>query len=330
MKRVFTYILFIIFPFITSGQSLDPLVLEAENLFQKTTSKIDFPSNENGVIRFNSAANFPSSNDVNQLEIDLKKLEIKQFKQDIGLGIRAGAIYNFRENFNEETFTNVVGNASLGIEWNLLKSGLQQNKIRAEKTHNEMIALQLNSGTSKNYLWRRQFRININYVLNIETVEMFENHLNFENEYFDFLNKLYVEKLIKREELLSVSNQIISLNNQITHYKNQNRILKDSVSKDFLTHKALPFPQLDLTKIQVYDRSTSTDLKIKNIALGHHYSNDYSLTLFATQNYTYSKYRQVFYPLVGIRFRAPLRFNQKSKIIETKSRIVRLKNVTNP
>ncbi|WP_152287290.1 hypothetical protein [Flavicella marina] len=323
MKVILIHSFLLLFCIQIKGQNLNPLVKEAELLLNKTKTKIVFPSNEDAEISFHQALEITKNSDVNQLEIDLKKYQAKQFHQDIGLSFRAGAVYNFRESYDQQTFSNNIGTASIGLEWDLLKTGLRQNRISEEKLHNEITTLHLDSYATKNHLWRRQFRININFVLNIETIELFQNHLDFENEYFDFLNKLYVKKLINRESLLKVSNQITVLEKQVKHYKNQNRILRDSISPAILSQRSLPFPDLDLQELQIQDKCQSLELREKNIELDHHYSNDYSLTLIATQNYTYSNFRQVFFPLVGIRFRAPIRFNQKSNIIKTKKQILR-------
>ena len=60
-----------------------------------------------------------------------------------------------------------------------------------------------------------------------------------------------------------------------------------------------------------------------NIKLQHHLVNDLNLSLYANQNFIYSTTAQTFFPSVGIRFRAPIRFNHKKKIIETKIKILK-------
>ena len=87
--------------------------------------------------------------------------------------------------------------------------------------------------------------------MNRETIEFLEKFEAFENDYFDVLNKMYYQKLIKREKIITSSNQILVLKSQIETIKKENEILQDSVSETFKNYKKLPIVKIHLDSIFV-------------------------------------------------------------------------------
>ena len=306
-----------------SGQSLSELVKEAETLFSKTKNILVFPKEQANKNDIDFYHHIKEDRNVKQLQIDLKNWEEKQCKKDIGLVFKATANYNFRDAIEEETSNYIKGSVRAELEWNILKGGFLKNQVKSKILKNDIEILKIESSNTQKELWRRQFRIDYNYILNKETIAFLEKFEAFENDYFDVLNKMYYQKLIKREKIITSSNQILVLKSQIETIKKENEILQDSVSEIFKNYQKLPIVKIRIDSISLAKEFEKIGFKEDNIKLQHHLVNDVNLSLYATQNYNYSTITQRFFPSVGIRFRAPIRFNHKKKIIETKIKILK-------
>jgi len=322
-KRILHIIILIFFPFFLFGQSLEGLIKDAESLVKKAEVTLKFPENETKIFLPFQQFKLEKNKNLNLLEIDLKTLESNQYKNDIGLVFKVNANHNFSDALDEETNTSIITSVKAEVEWNVLKSGYFDNKTKAERTDNQIAVLKLESNKVQKELWRRQFKVDYNYVLNNEVISLQKTFLSFENDYFDLLNKLYYQKLIKREKLIQVSNQIHVLEEQIKTLEKENVLLRDSVSTAYLKIKKLPLLKVRLDSFLLKETSAKINSKEKNIRLQHHRLNDINLSLYANQNYRYSEATQRYFPSVGIRFKAPLRFNNRKKIIETKIKILK-------
>jgi len=305
------------------GQSLSDLVKDAENLFSKTKESLVFPSQLVDKSSINFYHQIKDDRNLKLLQIDLKNLESKQYKKDIGLVFKATANYNFRDAIEEETSNYIKGSVRAELEWNILKGGFFKNRLQSKILKNDIEVLKIESANAQKELWRRQFRIDYNYILNKETIAFLHKFESFENDYFDVLNKMYFQKLIKREKIITSSNQILVLQSQIETIKKENEILRDSVSENFKNFKKLPIVKIHLDSISLAKELKKTTFKEDNIKLQHHVINDINLSFFAIQNYTYSTITQKFFPSIGVRFRAPIRLNHRKKIIETKIKILK-------
>lgn len=305
------------------AQSADGVINSAALLFSKTKPALVFPEKpiDQEAIQFY----YPTidSKNINLLESELKEWQSKQYRKDIGLVFKTTARYNFRDGIEEDTQNYLKGSVRGELEWNILKMGYVYNRLRSRRLENEMEVLKIESDRFQKVLWRRQFRIDHNYVLNNELLAMLGNFLEFENQYFDVLNTMYFQKLIKRERLIEVSNQIAVIRSQQHVLSKENEILKDSVSPNFLNIDKLPLIRITLDSTALSQDVEKMSFKEENIRLQHHPMNDLNLSLYAVQNYNYSTNAHRFFPSVGIRFRAPIRFNHRKKIIETKIKILR-------
>lgn len=311
----------------TYAQSLDDLIKESESLFQKTRPLLVFPKSK----QFDSKHDFYSKIDtvknVNYLESELKRIQSEQFTKDIGLVFKANAQYNFSTGFDEETNNFNIGRVRAELEWNILRSGYTHNRTLSKRTKNEMYMLQNNQVEAERILMRRQFRIDYNYVINAEMIEHFTKFSQFENEYFDFLNKLYYKKYIKRERLIEVSQQIHVIKNQLEVLKKNNELLKDSVSFAYQNRKNLPFLKLTLDSLSYRSNSRNLELQKENVYLQHKAINDLNFSFYVQENFNYSRVGHRFFPAVGIRFRAPIRFNHRKKIIDAKLKILTAQHI---
>ncbi len=307
---------------ILSAQNLGSIVYEAEVLYKKTKPSLVFPKSKNLLPSQHFYSELDTAKNINFWESELKRIESSQYKKDIGLVFKANAHYNFRNGFDEDTQNFNIGRVRAELEWNILKSGYTYNRTKSKRLENEMQILKYKSLQEERELMRRQFRIDYTYAINLENISFFTRFLAFENEYFDYLNKLYFKKYIKRERLIKVSHQINILKNQIEVLQKQNQILKDSVSPRYLSMEKLPFLQLHIDSLSLQTPFNGLELKKENIELQHKAINDLNLSFYVQETFNQLRNGHRFFPSVGIRFRAPIRFNHRKKIIETKKKIV--------
>ncbi len=310
-----------------SAQNLGDLIKESESLFQKTRPLLVFPKSTKFDPKFDFYSEIDTTKNVNFLESELKKIQSQQFKKDIGLVFKANAQYNFRNSFDEETNNFNIGRVRAELEWNILRSGYTHNRTLSKRLKNEMYMLQEEQVEAERILMRRQFRIDYTYVINSEKIDHLTKFLRFENEYFDFLNKLYFKKYIKRERLIEVSQQIHVLKNQLETLKKTNLLLKDSVSLPYQNRKSLPFLKLRLDSLSYSSKTANLELQKENVYLQHKAINDLNFSFYVQENFNYSRVGHRFFPAVGVRFRAPIRFNHRKKVIDAKLKILAAQHI---
>lgn len=321
--RLLFYVLFYCVS-ISDAQNLDTIIEDSKLLFQKTSSNLVFPIDNS--FQSELFVKLPKIKNTNSLKIDLKNWEYRSSNKDLGLVFKANANYNFRDAIDEFSGNNIKGRIRAEVQWNILKEGFFYNKNKAKRIKNDIEVLKIESNRVIKELWRRQFRIDYNFVLNKETIKLFQDFSEFENEYFDLLNKLYYQKLIKRARLIKTSSQIAILKSQIVTLKKENFILEDSVSLPFKLLKTLPILKVNLDSISLAKESEKLFFKQNNVKLQYSSINDINLSFYANQNFTYSSAVKTFFPSVGIRFRAHLRSNHRKEIIETKIKILNAQN----
>lgn len=325
-KKVFYILIFQLLTVNVTCQSLSSLVKESKSLVEKTELKLIFPYQDKSSLAFPKPT-IKKVRNLNLLQIELKKLQSSQYKKDIGLVFKANINHNFRDAIDEETNTSIKTRVRAELEWNILKMGYVYNRVKSKRLQNDIEILKLESNQTQKELWRRQFRIDYNFVINKEALNFYKDFLSFENEYFDFLNKLYFQKLIKRERLIKVSNRISILKTQVKVISKENSILKDSVSKNYQKVKKLPLLVIKTDGFSLKNFKNKSSLKEENIQLQHHYLNNFNLSFYVNQNYTYSESTQRYFPSIGVRFKAPIRFNNRKKIIKTKIKILKAQEI---
>lgn len=324
MKFSVLHIISLFFTCFVQAQVLSNLLIKADSLQAKTNLFLNFPDQttlNTNLFAFHTLSKI----NVNKYEVKLKELEAEQFKQDIGLVFKATTNYNFKNAFDEEENSLNKFRIRTELEWNILKNGFIHNKIKAKQKENEIAHLNQKKDSYKKYYWRRQFRINYSFIANKESIKLTELFINFENEYFDILNQLYSQKHIKREELIKVGNQIYVLKNQLKILKQKNNILKDSVSKKIKLINELPIYYINPLVIKIEENNNNQTFLKNNIKLQHKAVNDLNLSIYVNQNYNYSITNSQYFSAIGIRFKAPLRFNKRNKIIKTKQQLLAAK-----
>ena len=334
LKHSATYLVFILikihmlFLFVhipkLSAQNLDALINEGQRLYSKVNPILVL--DEKNDYRFFNKTKIGTNKNVNTLEKELLQLQASQFLMDYGFVFKANTSYNFIAAFDPETNLTNLGRVNVELEWNLLKNGLFHNKIRAKQKCNEAYILNAANDEERKILWRRQFRIDFSYIYNKEALDLLKSFLKFEKDYFDFLNEMYHHKLIKKEPLIKVGGQLHVLENQIKNIEKERETIKDSVTKSIKQYKKLPLFFLALDSINLTKKNfVQESLLEENAVLSENAIQNLSLSIYASQNYLINTSKNTYFPSVGIRFKAPLRFNHRKKIIDKKLKLVRAK-----
>lgn len=313
--------IFIVFVFISAiakTQEIDSLLLHSNTLYQNAGTTLHFPvSNED--IDFDVFKMSTGSTPILH-EIQLKELEANSFKKDWGLQIKANSYYNFRGVLDEETNNITISRLSTELEWDILKGGFFENRSKSTTTLLEKQLLNNALAQENRIIWRRQFRLYYNYAINQELLDHFEKRITFLEQYFDVLNTLYAKKMIKREEVIVISNELLKSteqHKQIQFYQNN---IADSIPSLFL-NKRLPLIRLQLDEIEIsnsIENGFNKTLQQQIIEKENQAFKNIKFSLYATYNWTETINRQFSSPIIGARFSAPIRFSNRKKIIETK------------
>ncbi len=317
-----SYVLFAFFPMYGLAQSMSDLTQMAEALYSQT----DFPRQFVPVIDLTTLVDdfltaAPESS--NARRIDLARLESQEFQKDLGLVFKANTNFNFIDEFDDDTNSFNRFRLRTELEWNLFKGGFIQNRNLSKIKENEARILQLEEIRNQKISLRRQMRIDIAYAINKEKELLLDKFLIFENHYFDLLNSLYQNKLVKREEIIQLANRIAMLENELKLLKKENDLIEPTVRNDFKSSRRLPFLTLKSDSLSLYTTDQLPYL-IENMQLERDPINNYNLSFFVSQNLNYFTNRLQLIPTIGARFRIPIRGNRRRSIEETKSKILEL------
>ncbi|WP_410484270.1 hypothetical protein [Spongiivirga sp. MCCC 1A20706] len=253
-------------------------------------------------------------------EIRIKDLESNEYKKDWGLQIKANSYRNFQGVLDDETNNITVSRFNAELEWDILKGGFFANRTKATTALLEKQLLNDALERENKIIWRRQFRLHYNYAINQELLNHYTSKSKFLEKYFDILNELYSQKMIKREEVIKISNELYNSREQSKQIQFYQDHVADSIPALFLNEK-LPLIKIDLNKDDIFKSPKNEDKKIWKqhiIKLKNRAFRDIKFSIYANYNWTETITRQFSSPLIGARFSAPIRFNNRKKIIQTK------------
>lgn len=168
IKFVYTVLLLIPFHFL-KAQSLEPIVKQTAQLFERSQQDLFFPK-ENDSLFLEQFVLTDSTYIDHQLEYN--RLRAENLEQDLGLALNVRALYNLRGDFEEDVNNYTKSRLRTELEWNILESGLLENKIAAKKLQNTNQLLALQQQVQERIAWRRQFRIDYPYSINVELIEL--------------------------------------------------------------------------------------------------------------------------------------------------------------
>ena len=176
----------------------------------------------------------------------LNKISLNQ--QDIGLHFRSNAKYNLLKSAlpNSEDFLRSRVNVSAGLEWDVLKYGWKDRKIKEQLLLTELEIEQLNQKLHKdqeNYLYRYH---HINYVFNQFLLDELRFHFQLYKEQIAIYTEMYYLNLIPYTEIITLKQHQKEIETQISEIENYNNALNFTSSYQ---HNEFPVFDLNLNEI---------------------------------------------------------------------------------
>ena len=283
--------------------------------------KIDYYNQTNTKFhQFNIPA---GTTQLSSLKIKEKEIQQKQYRTDIGLVFKATANHNVNNVFDDENNEFVSTRIRTELEWNIFKNGFFNNRQRAEQLNNDIAVLEQQQEVDNIYLWRRQYRLSYSYAINNELIELLESRQNFLNGYFELITELYRKKIIDREHIINLSNDIQTTQQELNHYKTLNGTIKDSIFPEY-AHIKLPFVVMvnDSFNPEIED-SISDSLELSTVQNDYKWYQDISLSIYANQNWVTSNQLNRNYTSVGLRLKIPLKRNYNKELLQTREAILK-------
>jgi hypothetical protein len=327
LLKYFSFLLFL-FSFVIDSQSQVTTKSEVRSIIEEATTVISpyldtIPQLKTGG---NSSSAFAlmnrtvfkrSSSNQYLSEYNLQKSEV--LKNDWGINLNA----NYIENVNvpeENVIDNSIYNrrAQVGVDWNILKNGLVENRKEAQYYANKAyLADKLHLEENKNLFFLDRWN-HIVYLFNEEKLRMLSIREGLINEQIDFARSLFFLKHLSKEELLKYEStlaEIGGLKNLYLSYNDQYFYEIDTAVKI----NELPLYDIDYEKlINNFNspiRDTIKTILEEQLELKTHWSRNFSVNTFARYN-TYdlsgiSTTKRNFFTF-GLGFSMPLPLNMKA------------------
>ncbi len=130
--------------------------------------------------------------------------EIKLAKQDIGLNIRTGAIFNLKESLFEEDGVFYRNRYQVGLDWDFFKSGLIENRLKAKQLRAEGNAHRLAEYSKMKDQSYQYIFSQIIYTFNKLKIDIVRHRHQFLDEQLAIAYKMFYLKYIHWEEVLQI------------------------------------------------------------------------------------------------------------------------------
>lgn len=249
----------------------------------------------------------------------LNKLQQAINKKDVGLKYTL----NYQENFNSpvaDPLEIVVfkRRAVTGIDWDILKGGIFDNRTKNKILKLEYEALEKKQYTTSLLAFQAKNTEQLIRHFNAKKIEILDSRKKLNNEQTVTVEKLWSIKHITKDDYLKAIQNTTDINAQYNVYRNYNEAeLKNRESFDF----DLPILDIELAKLFQSADVISTDTSVlgpnSEIAkLKSLFINEVSFSTYARYSY-YDVYNSVqpnrTFMSVGMNLAVPLTFNQKEK-----------------
>ncbi len=255
-----------------------------------------------------------SGNDVTRSLYLEKQLELA--KRDYGIGITGGYLENLNTAFGDvEDNVFYARRFTLGAQWDVLKGGFFENKVRARILEDRILREQMNqdaAAESYNYLKRFDHTI---YTFNVVKIQLLEaRKKQLEKEYSTISELVYLKKL-KKEDLIGLDTRLSEVESLIKVYQSYNEYLtpeNDSLEFDIYN---LPLIDLDYDKI-FKSIGAQTDSLLSTRVYDDYYSWYHQINLRTYVRYNYYDIidnNDRSFVAAGLNFTVPIPFNTKLK-----------------
>ncbi len=240
---------------------------------------------------FNAIFTAKYSDSVEYKHLEAERLaEIRIIEKDLGLNFTTNYTRNFDGAVLDEEGAFYNWRTSGGLSWNILRSGVVNNKHRAEQMKLQWEAEKSMQDQKFKELGYRKTYDFIVYTFNAKKVEVVERRLAILDQLLEVANRMFYLKLVQWDHVLEVMSKraetALFLKNYTTYL---DAVQLDSLQRN-LNPGSLPVFDLDYDRIKevgIDTLSRHTALQNKLAALDHqfHWSKDVNLSAQLRYNY---------------------------------------------
>lgn len=275
-----------------------------------------------------------------QLEIDTtpsylvdsayKQALIKQLKADPGFNFNTWYLHNFEPGFFENEDLTYFDRLNITVNWDLLRNGLYENRLKAKRIENELSIAQLQQQEIKSIDKYEDTYNYIIYIFNKEKIKAVSQRIDLLNRQTQIHEMLYTSKEKSWEDILVLKSRISRAENMHKKWSSYNKIIEEIIftNRPFLQQiDATSLPLLDiipdsLFKVELASKDqfqNLIDLQSENIDLQYNRWKDWSLRPFARYNLIGQDVPfDRNYASVGLNMTMPIRFKGYNEVRETK------------
>lgn len=202
---------------------------------------------------------------------------------------------------------------NLGVQWNVLKNGFFENKVKARIQEDKILREQLNQqAATESYNFLQRFDRTI-YTFNVVKIKLlYERKSQLERQY-KIVEELVLMKRLRKEDLIRMDTRLAEVQSLINVYQSYNLYLNTNSDELSFDQNNLPLIDLDYPKIfKLLGFQTDSLLAEREYKDYYHWYHEVSLR-------TYARYS--FYDLVepgnrsffsaGVNVTIPIPFNTK-------------------
>lgn len=179
----------------------------------------------------------------------LKKAQAYRLANNPGMEFSAGYSTNYNNGEIEEDNINYHQRMLVGFDWNLLRNGLLDNRLKSERLQNEAVIIDLESS-------RKVFDKDISsrysqllYRFNKEKIQLLEKRKQIVDEKQSAMNRLMQLNALTQLQLIKVNQSVADINGMMHLYRTYNELYEMKNGNDSLQTAILPLIDLNFDEI---------------------------------------------------------------------------------
>ncbi|MFP8489450.1 TolC family protein [Gracilimonas sp. Q87] len=274
-----------------------------------------------------------SYSDLSKAEIDLLKSRQGVLYSDYGVDLEAGLLQNLDQGVFGAEGIFYQRRAQVGVEWNVLKNGLFDNKSTIGQLENEIKIEQKRAlaVSHQNVIDSKIDQLRAGF--NRFRIDQLQKYLNILGEQKYALTFLYEQNYVTLDRVLDITSKLVKAESSISHYKRVNRYIGHS-EQSGLTSQDYPVYNIDLDRLGSEGLKFYEELSSLNQGTDYKFYNELSLSTYLRynlyggtnpqSNFQSSSSREFFSAGVSLSLPIPLNNSAKRSVHEQKIKIQKL------
>jgi hypothetical protein len=271
--------------------------------------------------------------DLTQTEIDLLKTRQEVLNSDYGVELEAGLLQNLDQGVFGAEGIFYQRRAQVGVQWNILKNGLFENKSEIEQLDSE-IKIQEKRAQAISRQDDLDSRINrLRSDFNRSKIERLEEYLEILEEQKFAVTRLYEQNYVTLERVLDVTSKIVKAETALENSKRIERYYNVS-DRSVLSGQDYPVYDIDLGRLSNEGLVFYDELSSLQQGTDYKFYNELSLSTYLRYNlyggtnpqnsFQNSGSREFFSAGISLSLPIPLSTNGKRSIHEQEEKIRKL------